>query len=159
MLNLLVQEQHSFSAFTFPLLVSECGTFWNSARKYCVIRVGWAMPAFYIQTITKKYVLMKIDFTFTCPVNKQLQKKVVRRTSWSFFDPKKKKKNWNRCFFSNILTSVKLFQSMKLFDQFFCCYFINLDRKQKMMKLTPSITICFKTSDFYKIREIVLDGH
>ena len=62
--GLLLSYQHeSELAFTFALIMSECGPFWKSTRKYCMFRVGRTQEtsAFYMSMVTKKYVLMKSE--------------------------------------------------------------------------------------------------
>ena len=74
-----------------------------STRKYCIFRDGLTQETsgIFMQTVTKKNILMKMDFRFACPSHKQLQN-VVRRVSWSSFDQKQTE---TVIFFQNILTS------------------------------------------------------
>ena len=79
---LLLRQHEPEFAFTFPLLTSERGPYWKSTRKYCIFRDGLTQETsgIFMQTVTKKNILMKMDFRFACPSHKQLQN-VVRRVS------------------------------------------------------------------------------
>ena len=68
----------------------------------------------YKQTLTKQYILMKIEIKFTGPISKQLEY-VVECVSRSLFDPKQIETVI--CFFYlNLLDLVKLNQYTKLFS-------------------------------------------